>query len=203
MHVIILIREEICGFVVSGLFEIDNKLSSLWDALVSSGQLLCMRAHEQCHLVNYVSRGRYLLPVIKHVHYHTWLVSVYLKSWPAYVCALYIYIYSGMYKHLTAKHLIFQPQTTPATPAKQIASINCIDKAGCVHVALMLHSGPTCIYKDVWKHMIMQVGEAGSSGFLHHITNDHNMWKYLFFQVYLRERSYSEYSGTPLYITIC
>jgi hypothetical protein len=42
-----------------------------------------------------------------------------------------------------------------------------------------------------------QVGEAGSSGFLHHIKNDHNMWKYLFFQVYLRERSYSEYSGTP------
>jgi hypothetical protein len=76
-------------------------------------------------------------------------------------------------------------------------------EAGSMTSAVQWYSGMAYIYKCILKHTNKQVGEAGSSGFLQHITNDHNMWKYLFFQVYLRERSYSEYSGTYNMIQYC
>ena len=38
------------------------------------------------------------------------------------------------------------------------------------------------------------------TGFENHIKNDHNMWKYLYFLVYLKERDFDDYSGGESYV---
>ena len=38
------------------------------------------------------------------------------------------------------------------------------------------------------------------NGFEHHIAHDHNMWKYLFFLVYLKERDFEDYSGGESFV---
>ena len=38
------------------------------------------------------------------------------------------------------------------------------------------------------------------NGFEDHIKNHHNMWKYLFFLVYLKERDYEDYSGGESFV---
>jgi len=40
----------------------------------------------------------------------------------------------------------------------------------------------------------------GGTGFEEHIKNEHNMWKYLFFLVYLKERDFDDYSGGESYV---
>ena len=44
-----------------------------------------------------------------------------------------------------------------------------------------------------------QLGDGGN-GFQEHITNDHNMWKYLYFSVYLRLKDFDNYSGGESYV---
>lgn len=56
-----------------------------------------------------------------------------------------------------------------------------------------------CFICGIERFEFDQLGESGS-GFEDHIKNDHNMWKYLFFQVYLREQDYDNFSGGESYV---
>lgn len=57
-----------------------------------------------------------------------------------------------------------------------------------------------CFICGIDRFVLDQVGEAGKSGFGEHITNDHNMWEYLFFQVHLRQKDFSDYSGSESFV---
>jgi hypothetical protein len=56
-----------------------------------------------------------------------------------------------------------------------------------------------CFICGIDRFVFDQMGESGK-GFKEHITDDHNMWKYLHFQVYLREKDYNDYSGGESYV---
>lgn len=40
----------------------------------------------------------------------------------------------------------------------------------------------------------------GNKGYTYHIKEDHNLWKYLFFIAYLREKEETEYTGLESYV---
>eukprot|EP00828_Plagiopyla_frontata_P048512 TRINITY_DN931_c0_g1_i2.p2 TRINITY_DN931_c0_g1~~TRINITY_DN931_c0_g1_i2.p2 ORF type:complete len:237 (-),score=42.50 TRINITY_DN931_c0_g1_i2:215-925(-) len=42
--------------------------------------------------------------------------------------------------------------------------------------------------------------KLGNKGYTHHIKEDHNLWKYLFFIAYLREKEETEYTGLESYV---
>jgi hypothetical protein len=56
-----------------------------------------------------------------------------------------------------------------------------------------------CFICGVDRFVFDQLGDS-SSGFSDHVEHDHNMWKYLFFQVYLREKDFDQYSGGESYV---
>ena len=42
--------------------------------------------------------------------------------------------------------------------------------------------------------------KLGNKGYTHHIKEDHNLWKYLYFIAYLREKEETEYTGLESYV---
>mmetsp|Transcript_17413 Transcript_17413/g.41155 ORF Transcript_17413/g.41155 Transcript_17413/m.41155 type:complete len:183 (+) Transcript_17413:3-551(+) len=48
---------------------------------------------------------------------------------------------------------------------------------------------------------IFDQASAGGNGFENHVSQDHNMWRYLFFHVYLMERDFDDYSGGESYVS--
>mmetsp|Transcript_19064 Transcript_19064/g.28050 ORF Transcript_19064/g.28050 Transcript_19064/m.28050 type:complete len:632 (+) Transcript_19064:2-1897(+) len=56
-----------------------------------------------------------------------------------------------------------------------------------------------CFMCGIERFVFDQLSQEGN-GFLDHIRNDHNMWKYLYFLVYLKERDYEDYSGGESFV---
>jgi len=56
-----------------------------------------------------------------------------------------------------------------------------------------------CFICGIDRFVFDQLGEGGN-GFEDHITNDHNMWKYLYFNVHLRQKDFDDYSGGESYV---
>lgn len=56
-----------------------------------------------------------------------------------------------------------------------------------------------CFICGIERFMFDQLSTEGN-GFDNHVENDHNMWKYIFFQVYLREKNFDDYSGGESYV---
>ena len=45
--------------------------------------------------------------------------------------------------------------------------------------------------------------ESEKLDFQHHLQNDHNMWKYLWFLIYLDEKNSEDYNGIEQYVADC
>jgi hypothetical protein len=56
-----------------------------------------------------------------------------------------------------------------------------------------------CFICGIDRFVFDQIGDGGN-GFETHITEDHNMWKYLYFNVYLRLKDFDDYSGGESYV---
>ena len=56
-----------------------------------------------------------------------------------------------------------------------------------------------CFICGIERFVFDQLSQEGN-GFADHIQNDHNMWKYLYFLVYLKERDYQDMSGGESFV---
>jgi len=56
-----------------------------------------------------------------------------------------------------------------------------------------------CFICGIDRFIFDQLSQEGN-GFHDHIKNDHNMWKYLYFLVYLKELNYDDYSGGESFV---
>ena len=46
----------------------------------------------------------------------------------------------------------------------------------------------------------LEKASRGNKGYKYHIREDHNMWKYLYFIAYIREKEETEYTGIESYV---
>ena len=74
-------------------------------------------------------------------------------------------------------------------PKTYFAYLNLVQRTKLLRIYLPCHKNANFFFAK--KNQLSQEG----NGFLDHIRNDHNMWKYLYFLVYLKERDYEDYSG--------